>query len=130
MNRVILIAATIAGLSTAGLSARASAQTWGAPTAADHVQAPRAGGWSLEKREQWMADMIDYAVHDHLLPAPEIEARRQELGAILTDHAGFVRHNGGLKDADGADLARRIDALNRKLSLRGRNPSAPWPSGS
>ncbi len=88
-------------------------------------------GWSLEKREQWMADLIDYAVVDHLASQTEIEQGRQQLTAILADHVRFLRQDGGaLRREDAEALARRIDILNRALPLHGKNPSAPWPSGS
>jgi hypothetical protein len=103
-----------------------------APAMAQAMTTMHSGpGWSLEKREQWMADLIDYAGIDHLASDAEIQQGRQLLGAIRADHQRLLREDGGaLKAQDAAALARRIDGLNRQLPLHGKNPSAPWPTGS
>ena len=92
----------------------------------DHVDGG-AGGWSLDRREQWVAQRIQRAADHGRLSGNEDRRGRAELGAIGVEQARLLAQDGGaLSEPDRVYLAQRIDELNRTLRWQGENPPPPW----
>jgi len=88
---------------------------------------PAPMAWTLDQREQWLADRINHGLDDHHLSGREVQRGLQELSAIRAEQAHMTERDGGaLSETDHSYLAHRLDELNTTLKWEGKNPMAPW----
>jgi hypothetical protein len=103
-----------------------SAEMPGSAGMMEHADRPD-GGWSLDRREEWLHAHIDRASERGRLSGNEEERGRGELEAIRAEEAKLRDRDGGrLSPEDRTYVANRIDNLARTLRWQGENPPPPW----
>lgn len=83
--------------------------------------------WSLDRRDQWVDERIQYASIDGHLSGNEDQRGRSELAAIRAEHVRLVARGGGaMSETDRVYLVQRINDLNGTLRWEGVKPPPPW----
>jgi hypothetical protein len=85
------------------------------------------GGWtSIDQRQAALDDRIEAGVRNDSITSVEARRLRDDFDAIARLEADY--RQGGLTNAERADLDRRFDALSARIRADGRDDDGGWTS--